>query len=260
MQNQIRYLVVTTVIVFSAFTGLYAQSSTDSPRNEVEINATFSIPSGNSKFSTTTAAGSTVDLGRDFDFKDEFGFDLRYIHRSANGKHKLLAEYTHTDWSRTGTATRTIVFEGQTFVANATLSGDLNLGAFRGMYAYRWGNDKVRIGPMVDLGVITTKLAISGTTNNGVRSGEGSISKFAATVGYDLDYNPTPKINVYNNMGGIVFQGEHLFHVDGGVKYFPAKHFGVNAGYKAVRYKITDNDNFINIRTHGPFFGGAFRF
>src|SRR4030081_797525 len=81
-----------------------------------------------------------------------------------------------------GTPPPTFVFEGQTFVANATLSGDLNLGAFRGMYAYRWGNDKVRIGPMVDLGVITTKLAISGTTNNGVRSAEDSISKFAATV------------------------------------------------------------------------------
>jgi hypothetical protein len=241
-------------------TAVYAQSSTDRPRNEVEVSATFSVPSGNSRFSTTTSAGTTLDFGRDFDFKDEFGFNVRYMHKSANDKHKILLEYSHTDWSRTGTATRAFTFLGQTYVANATVSGDLNLGTIRGMYAYRWGNDKVRFGPMIDVEVITTKLAITGTTNSGTQSREGKLTRLGATIGYDLEYNPTPKVTFYNNLGGIAFQGEHLFHVEGGVKFFPATHFGVNAGYKLVRYKLVDNDNFITIRTHGPFFGGAFRF
>jgi hypothetical protein len=260
MRKIIRDVVANTLVVLAAFAAAQAQSSTARPLNEVEVNATISIPSGNARFSTTTSAGSTLDLARDFDFKDEFGFDLRYIHKTESDKHKFLVEYSHTDWSRTSTATRTFSFLGQTYVANATLSGDLNLGTFRGMYAYRWGKKKLRIGPMVDMGVITTKLALSGTTNSGARSGEGSVSKFFATVGYDLEYNPIPKVTVYNNLGAMAFQGEHFFHVDGGVKYFPAAHFGVNAGYKAVRYKLVDNDNFITIRTHGPFFGGAFRF
>jgi hypothetical protein len=251
---------ISTVLLLG-FAAAYAQTTPpDRPRNEIEINATVSIPSGNANFSGTTGSGNTLDFSRDFDFKNEFGFDLRYIYRSESDKHKFLAEYAHTDWSRSTVITRSFTFLGQTYVANATVTGDLTLHAFRGMYSYRWGNPKFRIGPMVDLGAIHTDLDITGTTTNGTQTREGSMSKFYATVGYDLDYNPSPKINIYNNLGAIAFQGEHFFHVDGGVKYFPGRHFGINGGYKAVRYKLKDNDNVLNIRTHGPFFGGVFRF
>ena len=260
MRDSIRHLVAAAILLLNIFTAASAQSSTARPANEVEINATISIPGGGTNFSGTTSSGSTLDFSRDFDFKDEFGFDLRYLHRSANSKHKILAEYSHTDWSRSATLTRSFTFKGETYVANAAISGDLTLRAFRAMYAYRWGNDKFRFGPMVDVGVVDVSLSLSGTTNNGARSGEGSISKFAATVGYDLDYDPTPKVNIYNNLGAIAFQGDHLFHIDGGVKYFPARHFGVNACYKAARYKFVDNENFFRVRTHGPFFGGVLRF
>jgi len=113
---------------------------------------------------------------------------------------------------------------------------------------------------MADMGIITTRLDITGTTSSGTRSSEGSISKFAATVGYDLDYDPTSKINVFNNLGAIAFQGEHFFHTEGGVKVFPTHHVGVSGGYRFERYKLKDNDNFVTIRQHGPFFGGVFRF
>ena len=260
MRTSTQHLLAAVIVVLTMFMAAPAQSSTDRLQNEIEISATVSIPSGNSNFSGTTSSGSTLDFARDFDFKNEVGFNLRYLHRSENNKHKVLAEYSHTDWSRSATLSRSFTFKGETYVANAAISSELKLGAFRGMYAYRWGNDKFRIGPMVDVGVITPRLKLTGTTNNGVRSGEGSISKGFATIGYDLDYDPTPKVNVYNNLGAIVFQGDHFFHVDGGVKYFPARHFGVNAGYKAVRYKFVDNPNLFSIRTHGPFFGGVFRF
>jgi len=95
---------------------------------------------------------------------------------------------------------RSFTFRGETYVANASLDGDLSLRQFRAMYAYRSGNEKLRFRPMVDMGIITTGLKLSGTTNNGGRSGEGSISKFAATIGYDVDYDPNPKLNLFNNL------------------------------------------------------------
>ena len=114
---------------------------------------------------------------------------------------------------------------------------------------------------MFDVGVIKTSLELTGTTNNGVRSAEGSITKLAATVGYDLDYDPTPQLSFYHNLGGIVFQGEHLFHVEGGVKFFPVRHFGAIGGYKFQRYKLEEDDpNFLTIRSNGPFVGGVVRF
>jgi hypothetical protein len=128
------------------------------------------------------------------------------------------------------------------------------------MYAYRWGNDKIRIGPMADMGVVSTKLELTGTTNNGTRTESGKITKFAATLGYDLDYDPTSNVNIFHNLGAIRFQGERLFHVEGGARIFVTRQFGFSGGYKALRYRVEKNDNFILVRTHGPFFGGVFRF
>jgi hypothetical protein len=248
------------VIVLVFMVTAHAQSSSDRPRNEIEIRGVVSVPSGEANFSGTGASGSTIDFARDFDFKNELGFQLRYAYRSSNGKHKIVADYDSTSWERNTTLSRSFTFRGETYVANANLNGDLKLKTFRAMYAYRWGNEKVRFGPMFDMGFIKTSLDLTGTTNNGIRTTDGSITKFAATVGYDLDFDPTPRLNLFHNLGAIAFQGEHLFHTEGGVKVFATHNLGVVGGYKFSRYKLEENSNFITVRQHGPFFGGVFRF
>jgi len=235
--------------------------STEPTKHEIEIRATYSVPSGETNFSGTTASGNTVDFGRDFDFKNEFGWQARYTYRSTDGKHKIVADYDAANWERSTTLTRTITFRGQTYVANASLDGALKLQTFRAMYAYRWGNEKLRFGPMVDMGFIKTSLALNGTTASGTRSSDGSLTKFAATIGYDLDYKPTPKINLFHNLGAIKFRRDNLFHAEGGIKVFVTESFGAVGGYKVQRYKLDGDDpNFLTIRSHGPFFGGVVRF
>ena len=120
-----------------------------------------------------------------------------------------MGEYGQTKWNRTTTLSRDFTFLGQTYVANLDASADLRLRDFRVMYAYRWGDDKIRIGPMVDMGVVSTKLDLTGTTNNGTRSDSGKITKFAATIGYDLDYDPTANALYVNNFdsGALVVPG-----------------------------------------------------
>ena len=236
------------------------QAQDPKPRNEIEVRGAFAIPSGEASFSSNGSTGTVIDFSRDFDLKSELGFLIRYTHRTENGKHKFMGEYGQTKWSRSTTLSRDFTFLGQTYVANLDATADLRLRDFRVMYAYRWGDDKIRIGPMADMGVVSTKLDLTGTTNNGTRSDSGKITKFAATLGYDLDYDPTSKVNVFHNLGAIAFQGERLFHAEGGVKVFVTRQFGVTGGYKAVRYRVEKNDNFLLIKAHGPFFGGVFRF
>ena len=255
-----RLLAVETCIVLALVATAHAQSSTDQPRNEIEVRGTFSIPSGEASFSTSGSAGSILSFERDFDFQNEFGYALRYARRSESDKHKFLAEYTATSWDRSTTLSRSFTFRGETYEANLNATADLKLRTFRAMYAYRWGNDKIRVGPMVDIGVINTRLDISGTTTNGARSGEGSFSKFAATVGYDLDYYPASNVTIYNNLGGIAFLGDRLFRVEGGVKYFPVRHVGLSGGYRYQYVKLTDEADFLKVKINGPFFGGIFRF
>jgi hypothetical protein len=252
-----------TKFSFCAFTlclilaGTISSLTSDQPRTEFEVRGFYSIPTGETKFSTTTSVGDTSSFGRDVDFRNELGYEVRFSHRTQSAKHKFLAEYDN-NWERSRTLSRNFTFPGQTYLANLQTSSELKLRTFRGMYPYRRGNEKIRFGPMFDMGVITTRPEFNGATNT--RSSEGKITKFAATVGYDLEYNVTPNVNLFNNLGWIKFKRDNLFHIEGGVKYFPATHFGVSGGYKFQRYKLEDNDNFLTVRANGPFAGRVVRF
>lgn len=251
-------LTITHLIFLVAAVSVNAQ--TTPLKNEIEVRGALAIPSGEASFSSNGSTGTVISFSEDFDFKNELGFLVRYTHRTESGKHKFLGEFGQTKWSRTRSLSRSFTFLGQTYVANLDTESELKLTDFRVMYAYRWGNEKIRIGPMFDMGVVSTRLDLTGTTNNGTRSDSGKITKFAATIGYDLDYDPTPQVNIFHNLGAIAFQGERLFHTEGGLKFFPTRHFGVTGGYRALRYRVEKNDNFILVKAHGPFFGGVFRF
>jgi len=229
-------------------------------RNEIEVRGVLSVPSGEASFSSNGSSGSVISFDQDFDFKNELGIEFRFTHRTASGKHKFQGSYSQATWSRSKNLSRSFTFRGETFTANLDTSSELRLNNFRAMYAYRWGNEKFRIGPMFDMGVIKTRLELKAVTNNGTRQAEGSISKFAATVGYDLDYDPSPRINIFNNLGAIRFQGERLFHVEGGARIYVTKNFGFSGGYKAERYRVEKDLDFLKVVAHGPFFGGLFRF
>jgi hypothetical protein len=260
MQLSKFFQAATTVVLLSLAASIANAQSPDPPRNEVEVRGVVSVPSGEASFSSNGASGSVITFEDDFDFRNEIGFELRFTHRTASGKHKFQGSFAKTDWNRETSLSRSFTFRGETFTANLDTTAKLTLTNFRAMYAYRWGNEKIRIGPMFDMGVITTKLEISATTNSGTRSAEGSISKFAATIGYDLDYDPTPRINIFNNLGAIRFQGERLFHVEGGARIYVTKNFGFSGGYKAERYRVEKDLDFLKVVAHGPFFGGVFRF
>ena len=259
MQHILHFTAASVVVLLIAATNVTSQTP-ERPENEIEVRGVLSVPSGEASFSSNGAAGSVISFERDFDFRNELGFEIRFTHRTPNGKHKFQGSYGQTTWNRSTSLSRSFTFRGETFVANLDTAADLRLSNFRAMYAYRWGNEKFRIGPMADMGVISTRLNIEGTTNNGTRSGSGKITKFAATVGYDLDYDPTPHINIFNNLGAIAFQGERLFHVEGGMRVFVNRNFGFSGGYKAERYRVEKDDDFLKVVAHGPFFGGILRF
>jgi hypothetical protein len=249
----------TVVLLLLAPSIIYSQVP-EGRRNEIEVRGVLSVPSGEASFSSNGTSGSVISFEQDFDFKNELGIEFRFTHRTASGKHKFQGNYSQATWSRSTNLSRSFTFRGETFTANLDTSSELRLNDFRVMYAYRWGNEKFRIGPMFDMGVIKTSLELNAATNSGTRQASGSISKFAATIGYDLDYDPSPRINIFNNLGAIRFQGERLFHVEGGARIYISHGFGFSGGYKAQRYRVEKDLDFLKIIAHGPFFGGVFRF
>src|SRR5436190_2958968 len=125
MRNFIRYMMAGPIILFVGFIAVRGQSATDQPRNEIEVRGNLSVPTGSANFSGTTSSSQTIDFGRDFSFDNKLGYEVRYIRRSENLKHKFMVQYGRDNWDQQRTLTRSITFQGQTYVANA--SADLGV-------------------------------------------------------------------------------------------------------------------------------------
>lgn len=239
---------------------LSAQTVSDQPKSEIEVRGTYLTLDGEASFSTPQIAGTTFSFSKDFSLPERLGVDLRYTYRSKSGKHKVLFDYSRANFDATRTLTRTIVFQGQAFPVNLAVRAEYTLNDFRAMYAYRWGNRKIRFGPMVDVGFVKSTVGLSASLNNSSVAREGNTTKPALAVGYDLDYYPTSKVNIFHTLGGFAAGGDQIFRTEGGIRYYPVRHFGVSGGYAFKHYKTTDDPNFVLVKPHGPFFGGVIRF
>lgn len=251
-------IILSAIVMVAAVASVSAQ--TTAPKNEVEIHGIYAIPSGSASFSGTTTAGTTISFANDFGFKNKLGFGLGYIYRSENGKHKLMANYSRTSTDNTRTLSRTFIFQGQTYTAGLNTKAESSLGLFLAGYAYRWGNKKVRIGPMGQVGFATARLALSAVSNTAIAAREGSITALAGTIGYDMDINPTAKVNIFNNVGIAKYKNERFLRGEVGIKYYATQAVGVTGGYQFGKYKLVNNQNFIEADENGPFFGVVFRF
>src|SRR5687767_8515399 len=122
----IRSIAATLVLTLTAAVIVKSQTS-DRPLNEFDVRGVLSIPSGDASFSSNGTAGSEISFSRDFDFRRELGFELRFTHRTASGKHKFQAGYGQTTWDRNTSLSRSFSFRGETFEANLDAAADLRL-------------------------------------------------------------------------------------------------------------------------------------
>jgi Outer membrane protein beta-barrel domain len=256
----LRLIYVLTLLLLVLIVTTPSADAQSDLRHEIEVRGVYLIPTGEVSLSNTQTSGTTIDFERDFDLPNRFGIDLKYTYRSENRKHKLWVGYARSSYSSTTTLTRTIEFLGQTYTANLQIKSERTLSDLAAGYSYRWGTENFRIGPMGTLGFVKPEVTIDSVSNTNISRREGSITKFAALIGYDLDYDPSSRINIFHNLGAIAYKRDRLFHAEGGIRVYPSEHFGVSGGYKFVNYKLVDGINFISAREHGPFIGGLLRF
>src|SRR5262245_14737665 len=101
-----RLTVAAAVVLLLTSSSIVRTQTSDRPMNEVEVRGVLSIPSGEASFSSNGTSGSVISLDRDFDFRNELGFEVRFTHRTENGKHKFQAGYGQTTWNRNTTLSR----------------------------------------------------------------------------------------------------------------------------------------------------------
>src|SRR6185295_6631546 len=117
MQRILHFTAASVVVLLIAAANVTSQTP-ERPENEIEVRGVLSVPSGEASFSSNGASGSVISFSNDFDFRNELGFELRFTHRTASGKHKFQAGYVQTTWNRERALSRSFTFRGETFTAN----------------------------------------------------------------------------------------------------------------------------------------------
>ena len=103
---------------------------------------------------------------------------------------------------------------------------------------------------------------VSGTESHG-RS-ESRSEDFGVpfpTLGIGAQINILPQFHGYANISGMYFgHYGHFYDFEAGVKFKPAPHFAITAGYRKIETKVNYKDDYGKLKMNGPFAGLRFDF
>ena len=81
------------------------------------------------------------------------------------------------------------------------------------------------------------------------------------TLGIAAQINILPQFNGYAHISGMYFgHYGHFYDFEAGIKYKPAPHFAITAGYRKIETKVNHKDDYGKMKMNGPFAGVRFDF
>ena len=280
--NRVRQLLRPAILVFGlcalflglAVPALKAQSNEefDSYKLKLEGYWVYSTPSGSLQGS---ADSGTVDLTKDLNFNTYSTFfgklDWKFTH-----KNHLLVFGSRFHSSQETVLTRTITFQGQTFVAGLTTKSSLDSP----LYGFGYQYDIIRrrrghFGLGVQFNVFDTTASISAAaqvTSDGVHhaavSASASLLVPIPVAGPEFRYYLTnsPRLYVQGQAYGMYFFGYgNYVSAWGTLGVNIVKHVSVNAGYQLGSRLVVNRDTStnrigLNLTEKGPAVGVEFSF
>jgi hypothetical protein len=256
------YLAVAVFMVACVASG-FAQDAGDLDNYKWRVDGDwwFSQPSGH--FGANQPNGSYFDVNKDFGFGSNSTFtgkiDWHFGH-----KHHFLLNATPNYESKTATASRTIMFLGQTFDVGAQVSANINTLNIAPGYQY----DIIRrdhgfLGLEADFNLIRTKasLTLAGSVNGagGAISGSKTLWAPLPAIGPVFRWYPlqdSNRLSIGGSVRGMPFFGYGNFiAARGDVGIGLTQHLNVRAGYEmGSRLSIHGTSDQIAVRlTHrGP--------
>jgi hypothetical protein len=230
---------------------LHAADDFDSYKIKISGSWFYSEPSGS--FQSASGAG-TVDIVKDFGFSSYSTFSGKLDWKFTRKNHFSFV-VSPFDSSRQTTLTRTIVFQGQTFVAGLTTHSELRSNLYAPGYQYdiiRRKRGHLGIAAQLDLFDAQASVAATGQiTGSGVQQGtvaaSGSLFAPIPVFGPEFRLYLAPRVYVQGNVYGMYFFGYGDFiSSSGGLGFRLAKHFGVNVGYELGSRLVVNNNNSSN--------------
>jgi len=256
-------------LAWAAASPAWAQSS-DQNYAEFTVQAQWKDTSRSSGL--TIPPNPQINFSRDAGLGERVGPVFRFIFipqgRFLGADNKFRIEYGWLNQDKDFIINRTITIPGRVIVINSNLNLNVKTKDFHLAYSPRWGNEKVRIGPLFEYEHLDVNLKLTNLTPNAPppTTTELDTPNNIFNLGFDFDITPSEKVDIYGFLGAIPCCGDgwHGVSTEYGVKFLPVKHFGINAGfrYSNLRFEGTSNDITFALKTAGigPFVGATFRF
>ncbi len=179
------------------------------------------------------------------------------LHR---GAHRVRFQYSPIDYSGDQNVSRTVVFLGRVYTAGTRVQSDIEVRHLQLSWAYQFGTEKVRLGPMVEANGFLLRGALLAPEINPPIAEREKLGFGLPAPGFAVDIRPHPAVHVYGEFAGMKVGGYGRFiGSDAGVKV-TWKQLLFSVGYRTFNLHVNDSPDFARLQIHGPFVGAGFRF
>ena len=212
-------------------------------------------------------AGNVNGAGTQIDMKNDLGFK-----RSNNvtaevalqlGDFRLQAGYLPLDFKGSGTLSRQVIFNNQTYAVNTPVSSRVKADIYDLAVTYYLINmndmpSRFQLGIEPAVKIIQAKSSLTDTTTN--MTNQVSATVPIPTIGLRARVALADFLGVVARVGYMGYAKNHFLDADGQVEFSPVPLLGLYAGYRKLDLKADTSGVFVNLHMDGPYVGAFFRF
>ena len=211
--------------------------------------------------SLTNATGITdIDFVQEFGIEDKSFPDFRFV---VGRSHKFRFGYTPAKYEADATITRTITFQGRTFIVGAPASTDIKWDIFR--FGYEWDFVSRDAGYFGIIGELKYNHLDASITSPALSTTAATEQKAPVpTIGVAGRVYPHPLVAIGGEFTGMKvaagdFDGKFLdFDVNAAVTL--GRVIAVQGGYRAVTVDYIIDDDTGDLKLKGPYIGATLKF
>ena len=208
---------------------------------------------------TVNNVGTKIDLKQDLNFDDskqfigEIGISL--------GDSLFTIAYTPLSFSGSGSLTRPINYNGQTFTAGSTVTSEFKADIIDIGYTYYLVNmddlpSRFQLGIETTVKTVIIKSSMAGVGINSTKN----ITIPIPTVGLRARVALADFIGIAGRVGYLGYAGNSFLDADAQIEFSPLPTLGIYAGYRYIKLKVDSSGVFADTTFSGPYAGAFFRF
>ncbi|NOZ91128.1 MAG: TIGR04219 family outer membrane beta-barrel protein [Epsilonproteobacteria bacterium] len=220
---------------------------------EVNLGYYTHNPSGTAQYD-----GDSIDIEDDLKWENEQDIFLKvYLEHPIPVIPNIKVGYTDFSHSGDGTPSTSFTFGGENYTTSANITSDFNLKMYDITLYYELLDNWLNLDAGINVKYIDGDISVDGRDSTGKPIHESTdfelpIPMLYAKAKIDI---PTTDLSFQAEGNYVNYDGNTLYDLEAGVRYLFALGFGVEAGYKTLKIKIDDVDDFSMDTDFNGFYG-----